>query len=126
MTTITAEPTSKTTVELWKDGGWTRWVAHFATADQAIAYVQGRNEGVDVLDRSRVNIDPMIRDDRDWIGDPKIVTTFPEAGPLTPDQIRLMEYLFPQCHHGMDATLCMDPYGPNHWGTMEQEMARGW
>jgi hypothetical protein len=35
--------------------------------------------------------------------------------------------LYPQCHHGMSADLCMDPYGDNHFGTREQEMAReGW
>lgn len=35
----------------------------------------------------------------------------------------LYEYFNPKCHHGLDADLCMDPYGENHFGTMIQEMA---
>jgi hypothetical protein len=124
--TTTTEPRAKTTVELWKDGGWTRWTAHFADADQALAYIARRNEGLDVLDRERVNIDPLFFDPQlNWAGD-VVVETFPPAGPLTPSQLRLMDYLNPTCHHGMSADLCMDPYGDNHWGTMDQEMARGW
>lgn len=34
--------------------------------------------------------------------------------------------LYPTCDHGMDASLCMDPYGPNHFGTLDQELAHGW
>jgi hypothetical protein len=34
---------------------------------------------------------------------------------------RLMELLYPLCHHGMALDLCMDPYGPHHFGTYEQE-----
>lgn len=29
------------------------------------------------------------------------------------------------CHHGMNATLCLDPYGPHHFGTREWEIAMG-
>lgn len=35
------------------------------------------------------------------------------------------EALYPQCHHAMSLDLCMDPYGPNHFGTRDQELA-GW
>lgn len=28
------------------------------------------------------------------------------------------------CHHGLDASLCMDPTGPHHFGTYEQERER--
>lgn len=43
--------------------------------------------------------------------------TFPE----------LATTLYPQCHHGMSAELCMDPYGEHHFGTCEQERAQfGW
>lgn len=44
-------------------------------------------------------------------------TTFPE----------LADTLYPTCHHGLSADLCMDPYGPHHYGTREWEMANeGW
>jgi hypothetical protein len=39
---------------------------------------------------------------------------------------RMADALHPQCHHGMDASLCMDPYGQNHFGTREHELANGW
>lgn len=29
--------------------------------------------------------------------------------------------LYPVCHHGMDARLCMDPEGPHHFGTAAQD-----
>jgi hypothetical protein len=29
----------------------------------------------------------------------------------------------PICHHGMSASLCMDPVGEHHFGTREWEMA---
>ena len=119
----TTEPASKTTVTLWKDGGWTRWTAHFATADQAIAYVERRNAGVDVLDHARVNLEEVVFDSQvNWPED-IVATTFPATGPLTPDQLRLMSYLYPQCEHGMSADLCM---GPGHFMSREQEMAMGW
>lgn len=35
---------------------------------------------------------------------------------------RTAALVFPVCHHGMSAWLCMDPDGPHHWGTREQEM----
>src|SRR6185312_12770085 len=124
--TTTAEPRAKTTVELWKDGGWTRWTAQFADADQVIAYLDRRNAGLDVLDRNRVNVDPIYFDGQNVWPEEVVVETFPPTGPLTPSQLRLMAYLFPQCHHGMDASLCMDPYGDNHFGSLEQEMAMGW
>lgn len=38
----------------------------------------------------------------------------------------LADALYPQCHHGLDLDLCMDPYGDAHFGTREQELARGW
>lgn len=36
------------------------------------------------------------------------------------------ELLYPTCRHGMSADMCMDPYGENHFGTREQELANGW
>jgi len=121
--TPTAEPRANTTVVLWKDGGWTRWTAHFADADQVIAYLDRRNAGLDVLDRNRVNVDPIYFDGQaNWPED-IVVETFPPAGPLTPSQLRLLDYLNPTCEHGMSAVLCM---GPMHYPSREQEMAMGW
>lgn len=39
---------------------------------------------------------------------------------------RLEDVLYPQCHHGLDLSLCMDPYGDAHFGTREQKLAQGW
>lgn len=40
---------------------------------------------------------------------------------------RLMELLYPTCHHSMALGMCMDPEGPHHFGTYEQErMAAGY
>lgn len=123
MTNRTAEPKAQTAVTLWKDGGWTRWTARFADADQVVAYVERRNEGLDVLDRERVNIDPLYFDPQvNWPED-VVVETFPPAGPWTPSQLRLMDYLFPQCEHQMSAELCM---GPDHFMSADQERAMGW
>jgi hypothetical protein len=44
-----------------------------------------------------------------------------EDSPLDGFTDLLME-LYPTCHHGMDAQMCMDPVGDNHWGTCEQEL----
>lgn len=34
---------------------------------------------------------------------------------------RIVEAIWPVCHHGMSADLCMDPVGPHHFGTAEWE-----
>lgn len=39
---------------------------------------------------------------------------------------RVADALHPLCHHTMSLHLCMDPIGPNHFGTREQEMAGNW
>lgn len=39
---------------------------------------------------------------------------------------RMADALHPLCHHTMSLNLCMDPIGPNHFGTREQELANGW
>lgn len=45
-----------------------------------------------------------------------------EFEPGDPDEARLFDLLFPQCHHGLSLDLCMDPFGPHHFGTIEQEL----
>lgn len=50
------------------------------------------------------------------ISRPFSYTTFP----------RMAAKVNPICHHGMSAHPCMDPVGEHHFGTRDQEMARGW
>ena len=54
-----------------------------------------------------------------------------DQAPLDAERFpRLLERLYPLCHHGMSLGLFMDPIGPHHFGTYEQEkadaMAFGW
>lgn len=44
--------------------------------------------------------------------------------PLPRTWEKLLAYLYPTCHHGMSADLCMDPIGPHHFGTREWEIAQ--
>jgi hypothetical protein len=39
---------------------------------------------------------------------------------------RMADALHPTCEHGLSLSMCMDPYGQNHFGTREQELANGW
>ncbi len=82
-------------LEVRTQGGWHRFTATFVNEGQACWYVLTRG----VRDRSyEADIDP---------------AEFP----------RLADLLYPTCHHGMDAGLCMDPLGENHFGTREWELA---
>jgi hypothetical protein len=47
----------------------------------------------------------------------------PEVAPVPETWTKTLDVLYPTCHHGLSAELCMDPYGDNHWGTIEQELA---
>jgi len=53
-------------------------------------------------------------------------TEAPEAPNHLPAFPGLAAKLYPTCHHGLALDLCMDPYGENHFGTREQELAQGW
>lgn len=46
-----------------------------------------------------------------------------EDSPVPEQWAALCDLLFPTCEHGMSADLC---WGPNHYPTREEEMARGW
>lgn len=121
----TAEPKAKTSVILWTNGGWQRCLAHFNDAGDVIAYFERKrqafmdeNPGALYFDGG---IEELVFDARaNWPED-VVLTTFPETGPFTPSQFRLMEYLHPTCEHGMSAELCM---GPDHFMTREQEIQR--
>jgi hypothetical protein len=54
---------------------------------------------------------------------PELHVTIPEHLPLHARFGDLWDVQHPQCHHGMAADLCMDPYGDAHFGTREQEMS---
>lgn len=47
-----------------------------------------------------------------------------EQGSIPPEWTELLAAMYPQCHHQMSASMCMDPYGPHHFGTYEQERQR--
>lgn len=53
-----------------------------------------------------------------------------ESDPVPNEYGKVLDVLYPTCHHGMSASLCMDPVGPHHYGTYEQErqdaLAGGW
>jgi len=48
-----------------------------------------------------------------------------EVSPVPETWTRTLDVLYPTCHHGLSADLCMDPVGDHHWGTREWEMAQG-
>lgn len=48
-----------------------------------------------------------------------------EDAPLDERHSKVINKLYPTCHHGMDGNQCMDPIGPHHFGTYEQERG-GW
>ena len=80
-------------------GGWHRFTASFATQAQAIAYATARTATHVVEELDSAPLDDTIH-------------------------AELINYLHPSCHHGMSLSLCMDPYGPHHFGTREWEMAQ--
>jgi len=47
----------------------------------------------------------------------------PEVSPVPETWTATLDVLYPTCHHGLNAELCMDPVGDFHWGTIEQELA---
>jgi len=78
-------------LEVTRDGH--RHTVSFSTEAQALAYVGPR--------RSTYYFDLLSDIPKDWH--------------------RISDMLYPKCHHQMDASMCMDPYGPHHFGTAEWE-----
>lgn len=94
---------TKVTLECWTQGGYHRFPVTFygpKAEANALAYI----------DRKVAAGDFGYDEDQDQ---PVDYDTMPD----------LYAKIYPTCHHGMDAHLCMDPIGQNHWGTREQEMA---
>jgi hypothetical protein len=56
-----------------------------------------------------------------WVAETAAVD--PAEQPVPETWTRTLENLYPTCHHGLSADLCMDPYGDHHFGTIEQELA---
>ena len=94
-------------MEIVKDGGWKLIPVVFASARQAIEWMDSHDAMATWLHET---------EDRQ-------ITEPGRIGPFTADELELHERLYPTCHHGMSAELCMDPVGDNHWGTIEQELA---
>lgn len=84
---------AKVALRVSTDGGWHTFIARFADADQAIAYI-GRKSAVASFDE--------IEDE--------LLT--PVCGPVAEDVLRLLDVLYPQCEHGLSLALCG---GPMHW-----------
>lgn len=100
---------SRVALEVRTDGGWHRFTVRFANTAQAVAYIKAHG------DRNFSEIE-----------DEQLITESAGMFPLTQGMHELLGILYPTCHHGMDATMCLDPYGPHHWGTAEWERAMDW
>jgi hypothetical protein len=100
-------------LEEWTDGGWSAWTVTFPSAAVAIMIIKRKmaeNEARDSLSD--------YHSFRELEDSP--VACF---GPLTTDELALLDILYPSCPHGLSAELCMDWDGDNHFGTREQELA---
>ncbi len=80
------------------DGGYHTFTVGFSTEAQALTYI-GARQKTHVFDEI-------------------------EATPIPRTWTELLDLLYPTCHHGLDARMCMDPIGDAHFGTREWEMAQ--
>lgn len=84
-----------TKLEVSTQGGYHRFTVSFSNEAQALAYVKARSKTHNVYE---------IKD-----------------APIPDSWTQLLKWLYPICHHGLALDLCMDPYGPHHFGTAEWE-----
>ena len=77
-------------------GGYHKFTVSFSTEDQALAWISARTATHNVSEVPGQEIP------EDWT--------------------RVIDLLYPTCHHGLNGWLCMDPIGDAHYGTREQEM----
>lgn len=84
------------------DGGYHWYRVTFAREEDAVSFYDRK---------ARTHVIDLMNDD---------VETIPE------DWSTFYDRMYPTCHHGLDGRACMDPDGPHHFGTREQEMERGW
>lgn len=85
-------------LEVRAQGGWHRYTGSFSTEEQALAFMSDRG-----MTHSFGEI---------------------EEFPIPDTATRLLDTLYPTCHHGMDGRMCLDPYGDNHFGSAEWERAQ--
>lgn len=97
-------------------GGWVQCAVTFPSAEVALATLK-RWHAEDIAAGHGYS--------QVWAQEDEDSQVYPSdrIGPVSKGEFDLLDYLYPTCHHGMDLQLCMDPYGPHHWGTMEQELA---
>jgi len=99
-----AEPTTRVALEVHICDQRRSYTAEFASGDQAVAF----------MTRNAANHSITEMEDR---------PVAPMYGPVTPDVIRLLDALYPQCEHGLSLELC---YGPQHYPSADDERAMGW
>lgn len=83
-------------MEIRTQGGWHRYVAVFATEDQAIGFYESHIKTASMSEM--------------------------ESAPVSEHYTRLLAILYPKCHHGMSVFLC---YGPQHYAS-DEEIAKGY
>jgi hypothetical protein len=94
------------------------YMAEFASPAQAIDFIERRLPSSDKYELNR-KLYPYGNHDFTELEESPLVP----FGPLTQDDLRLLELLYPHCEHGLSADLC---YGPNHYPTADQEREMGW
>jgi hypothetical protein len=107
---------AQVTLELVAQGGWVRCDVTFPHAGIALDTIKRWKAEDEAAGRDYSGI---------WAEetDELRVYTPGRVGPLSKGEFDLLDHLYPQCHHGLSAQLCGDPYGDNHWGSYEQEKA---
>ena len=119
-----SERNAQIRIGAWRHGGWTRWTVTFANPEQLLAYIErklafNRAEGNEWNFNSHFSFEELEDEENEYGHRIRPLVPF---GPIEETILKVLEILYPQCHHGMDASLCMDPYGENHFGTREQEL----
>lgn len=107
----------------WRHGGWTKWIVECATPAQLLAYIERKlafNDADTEMNFSAHYGFEEIEDENEWGDRIRVLVPF---GPIEEDVLKILQVLYPQCRHGMDASMCMDPDGEHHFGTYEQELA---
>jgi hypothetical protein len=109
------------TLEVYSNEQWKSYEVEFARPAHALAFIAGWKAQDLARDPSGMNVYHVftIVPDRDEWGQQIFDWNY---GPVEKAELELWTLLNPQCHHGMSESLCMDPFGPHHFGTREQEL----
>ena len=117
-----SERNAQIRIGAWRHGGWTRWTVTFANPEQLLAYIERKhaaNEAAGMNFSEHYSFEELEDEENEYGHRIRPLVPF---GPIEETVLKVLNILYPQCHHGMDALLCMDPYGEHHFGTREQEM----